>query len=280
MFSPSRSTSRSDFIQASPFLFSPTRKVRFLLLFTGLGALGGVFVFFPINEFVFYHEHGAAAPSAWVFVGDQMREVLQGLKPIKTLFYALVGAFFGLLAASLFAAVVGRLWRQERAMEELGKNLATLISQGEGPELEFKSSFRWDVNAGSVNRSIEMASLKSVAGFLNARGGTLLIGVGDDGKIFGLEKDYATLRRPGRDGFDQALMTAVSSHLGADIGPYVQVLFQQLEGADVARVLVSPAPRPVFLSVGATPKLYVRTGAATRELNVEEALAYRADRWK
>jgi hypothetical protein len=242
--------------------------------------LGGVFVFFPINEFVFYHEHGAAAPSAWVFVGDQMREVLQGLKPIKTLFYALVGAFFGLLAASLFAAVVGRLWRQERAMEELGKNLATLISQGEGPELEFKSSFRWDVNAGSVNRSIEMASLKSVAGFLNARGGTLLIGVGDDGKIFGLEKDYATLRRPGRDGFDQALMTAVSSHLGADIGPYVQVLFQQLEGADVARVLVSPAPRPVFLSVGATPKLYVRTGAATRELNVEEALAYRADRWK
>jgi hypothetical protein len=277
---PGRPARRSVFSGSSPFFLSPLRKGGFILLCSGLGALVGLFILFPVNEIVYFYEHGASAPSAGAFVGAQMREVLRGLKPIKTLFYALVGSSMGLTVAILFGAILRRLRRQERLMEELGKNTMALISEGEGPELEFKSSFRWDLKATSVNRAVEMASLKSVAGFLNSGGGTLLIGVGDGGKICGLENDYLSLRRPDRDGFDQVFMTAVSSHLGADIAPYVQILFHAVEGQDVARVLVSPAPRPVFLSLGgAGPKLYVRTGAATRELNVEEALSYRAHRW-
>lgn len=239
----------------------------------------GVFVLFPINEFVYFHEHGASASSAGVFVGEQLSEVLRGLKPLKTLFYAFIGAALGLFSASLFLAMLRRFWRQERLLEELAKNTVDLIARGEGPDVEFKSSFRWDLKVSSVNRAIETACLKSVAGFLNGRGGTLLVGVGDDGAVLGLEKDFQTLRRPNRDGFDQVFMTAISTRLGADVGPYVQILFHSVEGQDVARVLISPSPRPVFLVDGSTPKLYLRSGAATRELNVEEALAYRANRW-
>jgi len=46
-----------------------------------------------------------------------------------------------------------------------------------------KTSFRWDIRAEKKNSAIEHASLKTIAAFLNSGGGTLLIGVEDDGKF-------------------------------------------------------------------------------------------------
>ena len=40
-----------------------------------------------------------------------------------------------------------------------------------------------------------------------------------------------------------------------------------------------PRTRPVYVD-GDTPKLYVRTGVSTRELNVQEAMNYTSARWK
>jgi len=56
---------------------------------------------------------------------------------------------------------------------------------------------------------LETAVLKTIAAFLNsAEGGTLLIGVADDGTIHGIESDYATLP-PGRH-----CATVVYRHFG------------------------------------------------------------------
>ncbi len=43
--------------------------------------------------------------------------------------------------------------------------------------------------------------------------------------------------------------------------------------------MVSPAHRPVYVKDGDNPKLYVRTGVSTRELNVQEAINYTTARW-
>ena len=45
--------------------------------------------------------------------------------------------------------------------------------------------------------------VKTLAGFLNAEGGTLLIGVDDAGAVIGLAGDYEALRKRDRDGFEQ-----------------------------------------------------------------------------
>ncbi|NYT47072.1 MAG: ATP-binding protein [Candidatus Methanofishera endochildressiae] len=89
-----------------------------------------------------------------------------------------------------------RLQRINRLSSEISVNLHTLIRQGEGPLLEFKSSFRWDLEQDRVNRALETVVLKTLAGYLNnSLGGTLLIGVTDSGEIIGLEKDYKSLKR-------------------------------------------------------------------------------------
>ena len=75
-------------------------------------------------------------------------------------------------------------------------------------------------------------------------------------------------------------MTAISANLGADLCSHVHILFYGVDGKDVCRLIVTPALRPVFLHQSNTPKLFVRTGGATRDLNIQEALEFAQVRWK
>jgi len=101
---------------------------------------------------------------------------------------------------------------------KLDNDLPSIIQQGESSRLEFKSSLRWDMAESRINRVLENVILKTLAGFLNSPvGGTLLISVADNGDIIGLEKDYLTLKKPGQDGFEQSLMTAISNRHSAPL---------------------------------------------------------------
>ena len=68
-------------------------------------------------------------------------------------------------------------------------DLADLVSGGESDTVEFKSTLRVNLHTGKNDRNIEQAVLKTLAGFLNAKGGTLVVGVADNGTPLGLESD-------------------------------------------------------------------------------------------
>ena len=55
--------------------------------------------------------------------------------------------------------------------------LEELIAEGESDELEFKSTLRWDIHEGVINKKLEEVAIKTVAAFANSQGGTLLIGI-------------------------------------------------------------------------------------------------------
>ena len=66
-----------------------------------------------------------------------------------------------------------------------------LIDNDEDDAVEFKSTARWDLREERAQaRRWRTPIVKTVAGFLNTDGGTLLIGVGPDGSLVGLELDY------------------------------------------------------------------------------------------
>jgi hypothetical protein len=87
--------------------------------------------------------------------------------------------------------------------------IAELVKLGESAVLEFKSTLQWDVVEGKPNKALRKSSLETIAAFMNTEGGTLLIGVEDDGNIVGLEKDL-TLVGDSRDKFEQALVNIIS----------------------------------------------------------------------
>jgi predicted HTH transcriptional regulator len=200
---------------------------------------------------------------------------------VLIMFYAEIGAMMGLLSLVLYQFIHKRMVNIDHLKLELDKDLPSIVRQGEGPYLEFKSSLRWDFEESRTNRSLEAVVLKTLAGFLNSHiGGTLLIGVADNGEIVGLEKDYQTLKKQNQDGFEQVVMTAISNNLGTDLCHFIHILFHVIDEKEVCRLIVSPSTRPVFLEQGNTPKFFVRTGGATRDLNIKEALDYILVRWK
>jgi hypothetical protein len=247
------------------------------------GSAIGVFILAPSYNFIYSRESNNNRLSSLEYVFSQLASIFEGniAEDNLLLFYAKIGAMLGLLTVGIYGFLHKRLTQIDYLKAELQKDLASIIEQGEGAFLEFKSSFRWDVEQSRVNRTLEAVVLKTLAGFLNSRqGGTLLIGVADDGTILGLEKDYQSLKKPNQDGFEQAIMTAISTHLGADLCSFVHVLFHVIDRQDICRLIVSPAHRPVFLTQSGTPKLFARTGGATRDLNIQEALEFAQVRWK
>jgi Putative DNA-binding domain len=249
------------------------------------GAIIGIFVLAPSYDYINAHEPDSDPLSSIGYVFSLVKSMLTGTSShdnvVLIIFYAEIGAALGLLSLLLYKVMHKRLLRIDHLKTELGKDLPSIVRQGEGPYLEFKSSLRWDIVETRINRVLEGVVLKTLAGFLNSPiGGTLLIGVADNGEILGLEKDYQTLKKPGQDGFEQALMTLISSNLGADLCSFVHVLFHVIDNKEVCRLIISPSGRPVFLDQGNSPKFFVRTGGGTRDLNIKEALDYIRGRWR
>jgi hypothetical protein len=247
-----------------------------------VGAIIGLLILFPLNQVVLFYEYvqyEVDGPTAIQFVLDQFFKLIYGESLSKLIFYSITGALLGLLTAKIHISLNSKLRYIEQLSGELTKDVKKLISHGESSTLEFKSSFRWDIKQSKVNKELIFVILKTIAGFMNNNGGTLLIGVADDGKIIGLEKDCQNLKNPNRDGFEQSIITAISTNLGTDLCNYVHVIFHSINGNNICRLIIMPAPRPVFIKQGNNTKFYIRTGVSTRELNIEEATKFIDNRW-
>ncbi|MBL4782096.1 MAG: ATP-binding protein [Porticoccaceae bacterium] len=259
------------------------RKNKLLLHLASIlfGALFGVLLIQPVNDMVIYHLYEAhdGSITQWQFVYQGVVKSLTGETYRKTLYYILVGGGIGWLFGLVFRVIRSKLDTIDSLNQELGKDLLSLLSQGEGPRLEFKSSFRWDLREQRANKKLEVVILKTIAGFMNGKGGTLLIGVNDEGTTTGLQPDYSLLKKSDADGFEQALVTAVSTSLGADLCPYLHIVFHTIEGNDICRIIIKAAPRPAYLNREGAPRLYLRTGAGTRDMNIQEATEYIKGRW-
>jgi hypothetical protein len=159
--------------------------------------------------------------------------------------------------------------------------IATLITQGESATLEFKSTARWDLKENKKNPALEQIILKTIAAFLNAQGGTLLIGVADNGTVLGLAHDYQTLQKKNRDGFELWLTDfLLKNNLGQDIAPFLQITFHELDSQDICCIIAKPAPRPLYVKENQDEHLYIRSGNSTRKLTVKEAIGYVKTRWR
>jgi hypothetical protein len=169
--------------------------------------------------------------------------------------------------------------------------IIALIAQGESAQLEFKSTARWDLREAKKNPVMEEVILKTVAAFLNSDGGTLLIGVADDGTVLGLQPDYqawSQKERRNRDNYELWLMgDLLLKALGKDLAPYISVTFGLIDGNEVCKVSIQPSPRPVYADIK-DPKsgqleecLFIRTGNSTNKLTrPSEINNYIQNHWK
>jgi type I restriction enzyme R subunit len=161
------------------------------------------------------------------------------------------------LRDALVAEYLPRIYARARVARQRTCPIGDLLGPDmEDSHLEYKSTLRWDIRAESAKTGItEKAVVKTVAGFLNSDyGGTLLIGVADNGTVYGLEADYKTFSKRGdrgdRDLFGQHLQNIIVSRLGDAAGSLVGWEFHTIDGDDLCRVSIEPADFPVYEGTG------------------------------
>jgi hypothetical protein len=164
------------------------------------------------------------------------------------------------------AEVIHAAWRQLTGdlpnPEPSAPSVADLIVEGEGDAVEFKSTLRTNLHTGQPDDKIHMAALKTIAGFLNAKGGTLLIGVADNGEILGLDADGF----PSHDKMGLYLVNLIKDRIGEIFLPYVHAHFEEQDGQRVLVIRCEKGPKAAFVKDGAAQRFFVRGGNATVEL--------------
>lgn len=157
-----------------------------------------------------------------------------------------------------------------------------LIAQGESKRVEFKQTGRINLHTQQRDSVIEQMVVKSIAGFMNGGGGTLLIGVSDSGEISGIEADFKTLgQKQNTDGFALWLNGLIDNLLGPTAAANMMFGFEEFSTGTVCRVDVVAGNGPAFVRrTKGDAELYVRLNNATRLLNTADALEYVQNRWR
>lgn len=260
----------------------PPITLPLIAIYVLVGAVVGVLVIHPLNLVVIWWElsrFSETAPLLIEFLRARLWLILLPRHVDVAIAYTLVGAVVG-LAFGIFTRNYMRTSEAYNSLrEEQTALIPQLMGQGETERVEFKSSLRWDMKENRVNRGLEKVIAKTIAGFFNANGGHLLVGVNDDGEPLGLKNDLSTLRSPDLDAFERTVNDIVSKNLGGDLCPYIHTVFADVDAKDVAMIIIRPAPRAVYLEEGKSSIFYVRSGNSTRQLDVREALSYANSRW-
>ena len=212
------------------------------------------------------------------------REIWVGIMVPESDIVGIAGQRRTLLLAFGFALLLvpaaGAFWlsrRYGRMIEaQMGRGVETqedvlgLVADGENRRVEFKSTLRMNLHTGKPGKEIELAWLKGVAAFLNTDGGTLLLGVTDDGEITGIERDVFENEDKCRLHFKNLIAT----HIGAEKSKYIRFRLVPVEGKTVGVVQCARSSEPVFLKNGNKEAFYIRNGPSSDELPVSKALHY------
>jgi CBS domain-containing protein len=158
-------------------------------------------------------------------------------------------------------------------------DIINLIQCDEGHHLEFKASLRVDRQSGNANPALELVVMKTICAFMNAEGGTLLIGLTDDNKVIGIDDDYPLIKGHDRDGYQNFIISKLSNCVGNYFLQYVSVSFHNLLGKDLCQVDVRPSDKPAYLSNKGKQEFVVRTGNNSRPFKISEAAQYITKRW-
>jgi Putative DNA-binding domain len=190
--------------------------------------------------------------------------------------------------ATLVACAIA-LWLivQEFLGQTKNVTLEEALRVGESRTIEFKSTFLWDLRRSQYVDERRLDTLKSIAGFLNASGGTLFVGVSEDTtppSIRGLDED---LKRVGnsKDKLQRSLRDLITTRIGPEFSPFITDSLEEDAGRLYWKIVVEGSPEPAFVRwtfAGESKeqrKFYVREGPKTSDLDNESTWHYIKNKW-
>ncbi|MDR7154749.1 hypothetical protein J2W40_001564 [Sphingobium xenophagum] len=205
-------------------------------------------------------------PALDAALSGQEREHVYHLHALPPLWWEMPYSEFLVARRLRMAQVVRDAWQRLtgnlKAEPIKTASIAELIAGGETGAVEFKSTLRTNLHTGQPDEKMHLSALKTITGFLNAKGGTLLIGVSDNGEVLGLSADGF----PNEDKMGLHLVNLIRDRIGDIFLPYVHPHFEEQDGVRVLAVRCEQGPKAAFVKDGNQKRFFVRGGNATTEL--------------
>ena len=145
-----------------------------------------------------------------------------------------------------------------------------LIDACETEFVEFKSTLRKNLMSGKKDPAIEMAAIKTIAGFLNNNGGVLFIGVKDNKEILGIKEDEFL----NEDKMLLHLSNLITSKMGNLAFNDIHITIVPIQHKNIIRVDCTPTNTPIFISDSNNDYFFVRSGVQTVSYSIKNAVAY------
>lgn len=160
------------------------------------------------------------------------------------------------------------LTKQQANIEEI--SVEDIINNGESEATEFKSTLRTNLHTNEKDSRIEFSILKTIAAFLNSKGGNLIIGVQDDQEPIGIAVD----KFESEDAFHQHLDNLIKDKIGPQAYIYLHTHFEDYREVRILVVECIPSRTPIYIKEGEIQKFYVRTGNSSNELTGSQERDY------
>jgi hypothetical protein len=137
-----------------------------------------------------------------------------------------------------------------------------IIKQGENEKIEFKSTLRMNIHTRKPDKKIEYSFLKTIDAFLNTDGGTILVGVSDNGIIKGIEEDGFT----NNDKLYRHYSNLIKYHIGNEYLPFIKSSIIKINNKHILKIECYKSNKEVFLKIDENEDFYVRSGSASIKL--------------
>lgn len=175
----------------------------------------------------------------------------------------------------LMAGVIKEAYQKLR-MDRSNSTIATqltleeMINNGETHQVEFKATLRTNLHTNQRDPRMEFSVIRTIAGFMNTNGGTLTIGVFDDGSPAGVHLDGFE----NEDKMGLHLVNLVKHQLGIVNMGNIHLHFEDYNTCRVLVIECSPAVKPVYMKDGDKDRFFIRTGPSTTELSTKDAVDF------
>jgi hypothetical protein len=157
-----------------------------------------------------------------------------------------------------------------------------LIKNKESETVEFKETFGRDIKTQTKVVALEFVCIKTIAGFLNAKGGDLLVGVSDNYNIVGIDEEVKKFHKDNVDEFLKYFSQKINNFFGGQIYPLVNWKILNIETKNILRVTCKPSNKEVYLKEfkSSNDEFYARTNPRTDKLEGKNLVEYIKSRFK
>ncbi len=169
-----------------------------------------------------------------------------------------------------------RVFRSRKYLETPSERIKSIITNGEGSKLEFKSSLRTNLHTNAFDKNIEFSILKTITAYLNTEGGTLIVGVSDKGEILGLGRDAF----PSNDKLKLHLENMIKDHIGPQFKTFIDYGIFSVDDKHILKIDCLPSIKRIFLKQNGDEEFYIRNGPSTAKLSGNALLDYVAHRFR